>query len=76
LAKEWKHLRFKNINLSYTLPKFKNNAGFEKMTVFVTGYNLFVIKDYKEEFDPQNTSSVGWYYPQTKSLTFGVNITL
>ena len=54
-----KHLRFKNINLSYTLPKFKNNAGFEKMMVFVTGYNLFVIKDYKEEFDPQNTSSVG-----------------
>jgi TonB-linked SusC/RagA family outer membrane protein len=71
-----KHLRFKNINLSYTLPKFKNNVGFEKMTVFVTGYNLFVIKDYKEEFDPQNTSSVGWYYPQTKSITFGVNITL
>lgn len=71
-----KHLRFKNINLSYTLPKFKNNVGFEKMTVFVTGYNLFVIKDYKEEFDPQNTSSVGWYYPQTKSITLGVNITL
>ena len=46
------------------------------MTVFVTGYNLFVIKDYKEEFDPQNTSSVGWYYQQTKSITFGVNITL
>ena len=71
-----KHLRFKNINLSYTLPKFKNNVGFDKMTVFVTGYNLFVIKDYKEDFDPQNTSSVGWYYPQTKSITFGVNISL
>ncbi|MEH6536811.1 MAG: TonB-dependent receptor [Psychroserpens sp.] len=70
------HLRFKNINLSYTLPKFKTNLGFDEMTVFVTGYNLLVIKDYDEDFDPQNTSSVGWYYPQTKSITFGVNVSL
>lgn len=70
-----KHLRFKNINLSYTLPKFKN-SGFDEMRVFVTGYNLFVIKDYDEDFDPQNTSSVGWYYPQTKSISFGINVSL
>ena len=70
------HLRVKNINLSYTLPKFKGNTGFDEMSVFVTGYNLFVIKGYDEDFDPQNTSSVGWYYPQTKSFSFGINISL
>ncbi len=70
-----KHLRLKNINLGYSVP-LADDSSFEKIQLFVTGYNLFVIKDYKEDFDPQNTSSVGWYYPQTKSLTFGINITL
>tara|TARA_R110001583_G_scaffold46395_2_gene145519 strand:+ start:5360 stop:8434 length:3075 start_codon:yes stop_codon:yes gene_type:complete len=70
------HIRFKNINLSYTLPKSKINSSFDEIKLFCTGYNLFVIKNYKEEFDPQNQSSVGWYYPQTKSITFGINVSL
>ena len=71
------HLRFKNINLSYTLPKFgKKEGGFKEIRVFATAYNLFVLKTYKEEFDPQMQSGTGWYYPQTKSTTFGINVTL
>jgi TonB-linked SusC/RagA family outer membrane protein len=71
------HLRFKNINLSYTLPKFgKKAGGFKEIRLFATGYNLFVLKTYKEEFDPQMQSGTGWYYPQTKSFTFGINLTL
>lgn len=71
------HLRFKNINLSYTLPKFgKNNAGFKEIRIFATAYNLFVLKTYDEDFDPQMQSSIGWYYPQNKSTTFGINLTL
>ncbi len=74
--RDGKHIRFKNINLSYTLPEFGKNSGFDEIQLFVTGYNLFVIKDYKEEFDPQMQSSLGWYYPQTKSITFGLNVSL
>ncbi len=74
--RDGKHIRFKNINLSYTMPKSMMIPGFQEIRVFATGYNLFVLKTYEEEFDPQMQSSVGWYYPQTKSLTFGVNITL
>jgi hypothetical protein len=71
------HLRFKNINLSYTLPKFgKSNGGFKEIRIFATAYNLFVIKTYDEDFDPQMQSSTGWYYPQNKSTTFGINLTL
>ncbi|WP_026753753.1 TonB-dependent receptor [Sediminibacter sp. Hel_I_10] len=69
------HVRIKNINLGYTLPKFGENQGFDELRVFFTGYNLFVFTKYDEDFDPQNTSSVGWYYPQTKSLTVGFNLT-
>ncbi len=74
--RDGKHIRFKNINLSYTLPKSEKFSSFDEIKLFFTGYNLFVIKNYKEEFDPQMQSSVGWYYPQTKSLTFGINVTL
>ena len=71
------HLRFRNINLSYTLPKFgKEGKAFKEIRVFATGYNLFVLKTYEEEFDPQMQSSTGWYYPQNKSFTFGINLTL
>jgi TonB-linked SusC/RagA family outer membrane protein len=71
------HLRFRNINLSYALPKLGgDNAAFDEIRLFATGHNLFVIKNYEEEFDPQMQSSTGWYYPQTKSITFGINLTL
>ena len=52
------HVRIKNVNLSYTIPKFKKNLGFDELTVFFNGYNLYVFKKYDEDFDPQNTSSV------------------
>jgi len=71
-----KHIRFKNINLSYTLPKRKENATFDEIRLFCTGHNLFVIKNYDEDFDPQLNSGLGWYYPQTKSITFGINVSL
>ena len=71
------HLRVKNITLSYTLPKVgKLLSSFEELKVFFTGYNLLVIKGYNEEFDPQMQSGTGWYYPQNKSFTFGLNLTL
>jgi TonB-linked SusC/RagA family outer membrane protein len=71
------HLRFRNINLSYTIPKFgKEGNAFKEIRLFATGYNLFVLKNYEEEFDPQMQSSTGWYYPQLKSFTFGINLTL
>jgi TonB-linked SusC/RagA family outer membrane protein len=75
--RDGKHIRVKNINFSYSIPRsIIDRIGFEEFRLFFTGYNLFVLKTYEEEFDPQMQSSVGWYYPQTKSLSFGVNITL
>lgn len=74
--REGRHLRVKNINLSYSLPEKYLGKSLDELKLFFTGYNLFVIKNYDEEFDPQMQSGTGWYYPQTKSLTFGVNLSL
>lgn len=69
------HLRIRNVNLSYTIPGLAEKLGVNELSIFWTGTNLHVFKKYDEDFDPQNTSSVGWYYPQNKSFTFGVNLT-
>jgi TonB-linked SusC/RagA family outer membrane protein len=74
--RQGKHIRFKNINFSYTLPKRTENSTFDEIKFFCTGQNLFVIKDFEEDFDPQTGSGLGWYYPQTKSITFGINVSL
>jgi TonB-linked SusC/RagA family outer membrane protein len=75
-SRNGKHIRFKNINLSYALPKFNKNSAFDEIKFFCTGQNLFVIKNFDEDFDPQTGSGLGWYYPQTKSITFGINVSL
>lgn len=68
------HLRIRNVHLSYTLPNVAEKIGVNEFSVFCTGTNLHVFTKYDEDFDPQNTSSVGWYYPQNKSFTLGVNL--
>ncbi len=71
------HLRVKNINLSYALPtRGIVLSQFEEVRLFVSAYNLFVLKSFEEEFDPQMSSGTGWYYPQNKSVTFGINVSL
>lgn len=71
------HLRVKNITLGYELPKaFREKIRFGAARLFVTGQNLFVLSGIKEGFDPQYKGGNGYYYPQTKSITFGLDITL
>lgn len=71
------HLRVKTVNLSYNLPKaFRDRMKLGDARLFVTGYNLWVLSAIDEGFDPQWNGGNGYYYPQTKSLTFGLNLTL
>lgn len=76
--RDGRHLRLKNLNLSYALPSPWVNAvrGFEDVRFFIAGHNLLVLKAFTEEFDPQMQASAGWYYPQLRSFTCGLNLTL
>jgi TonB-linked SusC/RagA family outer membrane protein len=76
--RDGRHIRLRNVNLSYSIPKLllERLRGFDEVRLFVTGHNLFVLKNFEEEFDPQMQSSVGWYYPQLRSFTCGINLTL
>ncbi|HEY4286910.1 MAG TPA: TonB-dependent receptor [Puia sp.] len=86
------YLRFKTITLSYKIDaKILSKAGFNAITVYVSGNNLITITKYKG-FDPEvnsygtstNTSddrniSLGLdngAYPQSKMILFGLNLSL
>ncbi|ULQ53258.1 SusC/RagA family TonB-linked outer membrane protein [Flavihumibacter fluvii] len=78
-------LRLESMTLSYNLPKIK---GVESMRAYVSGNNLFVISSYKG-LDPEiatvNNSATpafidltysgnGGYYPKSRSITLGINV--
>ena len=67
-------MRLKNLNLSYSIPQMIiEKAGLKNVAVFFTGTNLFTI-DKLKLMDPEANSISA--YPNMKTLSFGLNITL
>jgi len=72
-------IRLKNVELGYTLPKLMvAKVGLENVRFYVNGYNLLTFDKYKKDGlpDPETTDVEGWQFPQTKSINFGLNVTL
>ncbi|CAN5166582.1 TonB-dependent receptor [soil metagenome] len=79
------YLRLESLTLSYTLPAIK---GIDNMRLYVSGNNLFIVTPYKgldpeiATVDNQATPAFidltynggGGFYPKSRSLTIGVNI--
>ncbi|MDR1096627.1 MAG: TonB-dependent receptor [Tannerella sp.] len=68
--------RLKNVEIGYTLPpKTLKALGISKMRVFLQGQNVFTWSPNfpATHLDPENDDSIG--YPQTKTFSFGTNIT-
>lgn len=69
------YLRFKNIQLSYTLPdNLTQQLGLSKVRVYYSGQNLFTISGFNKGFDPEAPVAARAYYPQVKVNTFGLNV--
>lgn len=71
------YFRLKNLSLSYALPlKLLRNTSISKLNVFFAGTNLLTISPInKYRIDPEAPSAqVGYYYPQTRTYSFGFNI--
>ncbi len=67
-------MRLKNLNLSYSLPgSLIQKGGFKDASVFFSGTNLFTV-DKLKLMDPETNSISA--YPNMKTLTLGLNITL
>jgi len=71
-------LRFKTVQLGYTLPsEIISKIGAQKMRVYVTGENLLTLTNYTG-FDPEIGGNVvgidKGYYPQARSFMLGFNL--
>jgi hypothetical protein len=67
------YLRFKTLEIGYTLPKLSNAIPVKSLRIFFVGTNLFVW-DTLKLWDPELGSSDGMKYPPAKTLTVGLNI--
>jgi hypothetical protein len=81
LLKPADYLRLKRLSLGYSLPNhIIQTIGFSKFRVYFAGTNLltFINKELREyDIDPEMPSGrAGQYYPQQRTLSLGVNISL
>lgn len=69
------YLSLRNIEVGYSLPaKLIAKAGMTKCRFYFTGYNLFNWSGLPDDCDPEKPMGYVWWYPKTRSFTFGVNI--
>lgn len=69
------YLSLRNIEVGYSLPKqLIAKAGMTKCRFYFTGYNLFNWSGLPDGCDPEKPMGYVWWYPKTRSFTFGVNI--
>lgn len=76
------YLRLKSVELGYTLPAVVlSKIKLKSVRIYVSGLNLFTISPVKDYFDPEmgqagggDNNARGWYYPQQKVLTAGLNV--
>ena len=71
------YLRLKNIAFGYTLPQeWVSKLNIEKLRFYISATNLFTLSSVSEyNIDPEIASgSSDSYYPQQKTISFGVNL--
>ncbi len=71
------YLRLKVLSVGYNVPKnLISKYNLQELRIYFAGTNLLTfdkLKDYK--VDPEApTGNAGYYYPQQKTITFGVNL--
>ncbi len=71
------YVRLKNISIGYNLPKhWLERANIGKMRIYFAGVNLLTFdKLRKYHIDPESPSGrAGYYYPQQRTLSFGIDM--
>ncbi len=72
------YIRLKTLNIGYNVPKqILQLAKITNLRVFMAGTNLLTLDRLKKYgLDPESPSGSFLYYPQQRTLTLGINLTL
>ena len=70
------YFRLKNLQIGYTFPqKWTQKFRCSRLRIYATGTNLFTVTKYKG-YDPEVGNGVDYgNYPQSRTFTFGLNVT-
>ncbi|CAN5150246.1 TonB-dependent receptor [soil metagenome] len=69
------YIRLKNFEFGYTLPSsIGKKLGITRLRAYVNGLNM-VTWSKEKIYDPESQSSDGHYYPQSKVINTGINLT-
>lgn len=70
------YLRFKNMQLGYSIPsKITDRAGIKSLRIYVAMENVFTLDKFWKGWDPEiSADNNGAYYPQVKTYNFGLNL--
>lgn len=69
------YCRLKNLQVGYTLPKkWTEKCSMENVRIYFSGDNLFTISDFWKGFDVEAPVGNGNYYPQVKTISFGIDV--
>lgn len=69
------YLSLRNVEIGYSLPKrLIAKAAMTECRFYFSGYNLCNWSNLPKDTDPEKPMSYCWWYPKTRSFTFGVNI--
>ncbi|MDR1762813.1 MAG: TonB-dependent receptor [Dysgonamonadaceae bacterium] len=69
------YVSLRNIEVGYSLPRnLIAKINLTKCRFYFSGYNLYNWSDLPDGTDPEKPMSYCWWYPKTKSFSFGVNI--
>ena len=68
-------LSLRNVEVGYSLPrKLIAKANLTKCRVYFSGYNLCTWSSIPDGLDPEKPMSYCWWYPKTRTFTFGINV--
>ncbi|WP_207425850.1 TonB-dependent receptor [Pedobacter sp. SYSU D00535] len=71
------YLRLKNVQIGYTLPAaFTQKYRINRFRLYASADNLFTSTNFFYGYDPESPVSTGGFYPQVKTVVFGLNLTL
>lgn len=68
-------MKLRNVQLGYTLPQnILSQLGIQNFRLYATGKNLWTKNNLGLDLDPEYPWTVGDYYPQTRVISIGANI--
>lgn len=65
----------RNIEVGYSLPKrLIAKLSMTKCRLYFSAYNVATFSDLPDGVDPEKPMSYCWWYPKTRTFTFGINV--